>query len=305
MLITRITNTLLSIKERLPANGDWLYVTETPVKTKAMPNDMAIKHNTPAKVLQDIHSDELEVIKLIYERAKSHEAFIYNSGNQVREKAKTLLSTAGFISAILLGVVAFLLSTVVIPRIWIFLVEVFLFLFLSMHFIRSLSIAMQVMTREEYVRSSPSEFLSIPATTNNKDAIKDDIAQIVAYSNQTHEFIRQRGNKLILGQHAFRYGLIYFVILVFFHIIAIGFDRTHEKKDPWQTRFTITENKISSLLSIQEQEKNEIVKLRQKSILSPRESEQHIKRVKQGDSTQKKPTMGMCCCDICNECDSD
>jgi hypothetical protein len=245
MLKGRIKNVFKSIKERLPANGDWLYVTETSYDKTQLPNDIAAKYDTPDKVLKEIRSNGPDVIKLIYEQAKAYEAAIYDGGNQVREKAKALLSTAGFISAILLGVSAFLLSTVIALKIYIFIIEVFLFLLLSTHFIRSLSIALRVMTREEIVRASPSEFLSFPATTDTEeleDAMKLTIARIVAYANQTQEDIRRRANKLILGQHAFRYGLIYFVILIFFHITAMGLHGSSKRMDLRQSKFPIIEN---------------------------------------------------------------
>jgi F0F1-type ATP synthase assembly protein I len=276
MLIKHIKSILLSIKKKLPANGDWLYVTET-ADNEIASCDIADEYDSPEKVLKLFRSNDLDIIKLIYERTSAHEDAINDAGDQVREKAKTLLSTAGFISAILFGVAAFLLSEVATSQFWVFIVEVILFLFLSTHFVRSLSIAMQVMTREEFVRSSPTEFLSLQNGQALANAMKESISQIIAYSNQTQELIRRRLNKLILGQHAFRYGLIYFVALIFFHIVAVGFYGSIEKGDVWKTRFTIIENKLSELVTIQKQGINEIKKMDQEIATIERENKQKNK----------------------------
>ena len=235
----RIRNILKSIKKRLPANGDWLYVTEEPYDITQVSSDIADKYDTPDKVLKEIRSSGPEVTRLIYEQARAYEASICDSGNQVREKAKALLGTAGFISAILLGISAFLLSTAITSKTYIFIVEAFLFLLLTTHFSRSLSIGLQVMTREETVRAAPPEFLSFPETADTEaieNAMRVTISKTVAYANQTQEGTRRRANKLILGQHAFRYGLIFFVILLLFHIVAAGLRSSPERRNIWQSR---------------------------------------------------------------------
>jgi hypothetical protein len=223
------TNWLSHVKSKLPSNGDWLFVTQTPITEQPQQDDLAPKHDTPEKVLKDLRSNDMESIKIIYERAKAHESRIENIGNLTRDKSKTLLSTTSIVSAVFFGVASFFSSSSLKFPWWAISIELIIFILLASQLIRSLVIAMDVMTREQSISASPDEFLASyedsnapggPTVTPLVNVYKNAIAQTVAYSTQTHEYINGRLNRLILGQHAFRYGLVYFVLLIMVHIFA-------------------------------------------------------------------------------------
>lgn len=229
-----MNNILTRFLTKLPYNGDWIFVTESPRNKNDKDIDAETQYDTPSEVLQAIKTNAPEILKLIYDRAKAHELTIHNSADHIRDKAKALLSTVSFLSAVFLGVVPFFLLAVTKFVWWLIAFECLLFLLLASHLIHSLIIAMNVMTREQYVKTSPQEILSVPQHSKRKQiiAIKEATAQIMAYSNQTHEFIRQRGNKLILGQTAFKFGLLYFFIFIFMHISAAIWYGSAKTKDP-------------------------------------------------------------------------
>lgn len=274
-------NWLSKIKSKLPMNGDWLYVTETPSTEQPQQEDLATKHDTPAKVLEDLTSNDIETIKLIYERAKAHESRIENIGNLTRDKAKTLLGSTSLLSAVLFGAASFFSSISTKFSWWAVAFELALFVLLACHLIHSLIVAMDVMTREQSVSASPDEFLSSYEDSNASSdgtmgaqplkAYKNAIAQAVAYANQTHEYIHERKNKLILGQHAFKYGLIYFPVLITFHILAALF---YGNSGPSAQNTVATEQQTKllhsllssqdSLLKILEQSTKDVALLRQR-----------------------------------------
>jgi hypothetical protein len=219
---------ILTLKSRMPLNGDWIFVTETPSKGQIQDNDLAAKHDSPEKVLKSLASDNQDSIKLLYDRAKTYESRIQNIGNLTRDKAKTLLGTVSVVTAVFFGAATFFSSgTSAYPR-WAMLIELLLFLLLSTQLIHSLIIAMDVMTRETSIIASFDEMLK---RYSNRDGVntsllmayKDAIAQMIAYSNQSHFYINSRVNQLILGQHSYRYGLFYFAILIIFHVCVSMF----------------------------------------------------------------------------------
>jgi hypothetical protein len=218
-------NRLLNLKSYLPFNGDWLFVTETPSRKNPVQRDLAVEYDTPENVLNSLTSSNLDLIKFIYERAKAHEIRIENISNQIRDKAKIMLGTVSFVSAIFFGVIPFFTPSTLKLTWWAILTESLLFILLACHMIHSLMIAMDVITREESIVASPNEFLKSYENGIEPDsaiikAYKNAIAQAVAYPIKTHSLLRIRINKLIMGQRAFQYGLIYFVILIFFHVFS-------------------------------------------------------------------------------------
>jgi hypothetical protein len=232
-------------KSQLFLNGDWLFVTETPTTSdEPQSNDLALKFDTPEKVLAHITANDLESIKLIYERTKKSEASVDSIENLTRDKAKTLLGTASFASAIFFGVTSFFSSSSANLPWWIVAVELILFILLACHLIHSLVIGMEVMTREQSINASPDEFLN--SYGSSVEAYKNAIAQTLAYANKSHEFIRKRSNKLILGQRAFQYGLMYFALLVVLHIFSTSYLRMPTAGEQ-QTK------RMESLFSVQDQ----------------------------------------------------
>jgi hypothetical protein len=251
-----VKKSILAVKTKLPFNGDWLFVSDDPPakqhnqeapavnqlggianpeaeKTDIHPENEEIDYCDSRAIRQALYSNELDLIKIIYERAMGHESIISNIASRVYDKAKTLLSTASFASAVLFGVVSFILFGLPRFRGWVIIVEVMLFIILGSHLIRALTIAMSVMTREQLIYTRPSEFLFPTSVGKDKvlDAYKDAIAQIVAYANLTNEKLRERVNKLMTGQHAFRWGLIYFVLLSSFHLVVLTVSPAEQPKD--------------------------------------------------------------------------
>ena len=200
-------------KSKLPLNGDWLFVTVTPVRGDIKHDDIADKFSSIDQVMEHLTSDKLSEsgLMLIYERAKEFAGSVSARADHVRGKASTLLSTSSLVSAVLFGALGFMMSDVSVNPAWIIAIELFLGVEMMCHFIRSLFIAADVMTREVSVEASPSEILSFDSV---ESYLKNAISQSVAYGNMTSEYIRKKVNRLIIGQHAFRYGLIFFAILL-------------------------------------------------------------------------------------------
>jgi len=282
----RFLKKLLFVKHKLPYNGDWLFVTESPIEENNE-QDIACEYDKPDEILKNLKSDNLELAQLTYERAKDYESFIYNSANHIRDKAKTLLSTASFTSALLLIVLSFFLTTIVSFNWWVIVIESILILFLAEHLIRALAIANDAMTREEFIRQSPSELLSI-SSTEKGDSIKayDKLtSQIVAYASQTHEYIRKRGNKLILAQTAFRYGLIYFVIIFIVLLISSSW---YKPQDPWSKLVELEEKILTLTVNNQDKEIEAINELTYEISNLRKNSEQATKNLEKIQKTIKK-----------------
>lgn len=219
---------VLELKKSMLWNGDWLFVTETPPKVQSVKQDLALRHDSPPKVLGSLVTNDLDSIKLIYDRAKAYESRIENIGNLTREKARTLLGTISIVTAVFFGVASFFSSSTLKYPPWAIVIELLLFLLLAAQLIHSLVIAMDVMTREVSINASVDEMLKSDDAPDSDNTpllmlYKNAIAQMIAYSNQTHSYITDRVSKLILGQHAFRYGLVYFTALIFFHIFLSVF----------------------------------------------------------------------------------
>ena len=209
-------------KSKMPFNGDWLFVTEDNTLPQSHEKEQLLaeeKWETPSEVFQKLETEKLEVVKLIYERAKTYEAIVNSRADHVRDKAKSLLGTVSFVSAVLGGVASFLTTSIVKLNGWWFVGELVLLVILGGHLIRALLIAMDVMTREVVITSRKEEFL-LPKSETELHALKCSISQIVTYANQTNELVWARVNQLILGQTAFRYGLLWFSLLLGVQIFA-------------------------------------------------------------------------------------
>ena len=135
--------------------------------------------------------------------------------------------------------------------------------FIITHFIRSFAIAIAVITREETVRSSPEEFLSLPEDKQEINVIKNAIAQKIAYANQTHEYIRKRGNRLIIAQHEFKYGLLFLLFIFIFHIAVIGMINGNKETSESMELIQFESKMTSETLSKQSDQIHEIKELTQ------------------------------------------
>ncbi len=133
-----------------------------------------------------------------------------------------MLSTAGFTSAIILGLTASMFS--ILPKIpfWCVILELLLLFLLISHLLHSLSLAIKSMTKETIVKPQMNELLSIGKPIYDiKEYYKEAISQDAAYSVKTRTMQLKRINELICGQHAFRYGIIYFALILLFNFLLV------------------------------------------------------------------------------------
>ena len=287
--ISNHSNLFLDLKHKLPFNGDWLFVTATPYDGPQDGEGSQPAHDRPDAILRRIKSNDIDVVKLAYERAKAHESAVYETANHVYDKAKALLSSGSFVSAVLLGVVSLLLTALSRLTGWIVGVELLALILMTSHLMRSLYIAMQVMTREESVRTSPEEFLS-PLSASKSSvtrAYKQAISEVVAYSNQTRDLTRKRVNRLILGQHAFRNGLLWFVLFVVVHLGAVTLADKVTPKDSAQQMAEL-EARLSSIASRQDQQATAIAALVDDVSILRKETESLIEQLRQPKEASTK-----------------
>jgi len=276
----------LKLKSKLPYNGDWLFVTGNLPDEEDEQKDLEDDYDAPEKVLQNFNSNNLDVIKITYDRVKAHELRIDNLADQTRDKAKILLTTSSVVSAIFLGVISFFPTSITMFNIWVITIELLIFLLLAAHLIHALIRAISVITREGSVYTPPHELLGNchNAQFSNEDhplsSYKKAISQILAYSNQTHKYILERSNKLILGQHAFKYGLEFFFILIVFHMVAFISSANIRPQDPI-AKLNEFEKKISStIITKQNDIINEINKLIREISLGHQDNKNTIEEMK-------------------------
>lgn len=201
--------------------------------------DLAVEYNDPQKILDSLNKNkchDLEILKLTYERVKSHEQTVYGSADHVRDKAKTMLGTASFTAAILFGVAALFVTAIKGFPLYVLITEFVLFALQITFFGVALYRSVKVMTQEKIVKPSPDEILCCESALKEQpivSAYKNAIAHVLAYANQTHVFIRDRVNMLISAQKMFGYGLICFVLYFSLHFLFLfkyGMPDDTEKK---------------------------------------------------------------------------
>jgi large-conductance mechanosensitive channel len=236
-------------KTRLPANGDWIFVTgDLPGDSPEDPANPEEPFIDVGSVRSSLYSNDPDLIKLVYERAKAYEATISNYTNRVYDKAKTLVGSVSFVSAVLSALVSLLLSSA--SRFgWIVIAIESSILFLMVgHLLRSVSIGLRVITREDLYYTHYNEVLAAASIGQDGlvNAYKDAISQIVSYADRTHEQAWQRVRKLILGQAAFHYGIFFFVLFVAFHLIALALFAKEPAKDPVNKLVELQEKALAS-----------------------------------------------------------
>lgn len=149
------------------------------------------------------------------------------------------------------------------------------------HLIRALLIAMDVMMCEAVITSRKEEF-SLPKSETELHALKCSISQIIAYANQTDESVWKRGNKLILGQAAFRYGLFWFSLLLGVQIFA---GRAVNEIDAKAKANLVSQTEIqSSILAKEEQLLEELRQMKVEIIRIHRAHEDWLKKTAGGQS---------------------
>lgn len=273
-LSRRVSLRLKRVKSKLPLNGDWLYVTENyaPSIEQSLGEE---NWDTPDKVFQEINSGKLEVLKLVYERAKAYESIVNSKADHVRDKAKSLLGTVAFVSAVLLGVTSFLVTSIVKLNGWWFIGELILVSVLGTHLVRALLIAMDVMMREVIITSRKEELL-LQRSETELHALKCLISQIFSYANKTDEFVRERVNKLILGQDAFRYGVVCFALFLVIQIYAGK--KVNEIENKAKSNVLSQTEIQSSILSREEQLLDELRQLKVEIIRIHQDNEDLLKK---------------------------
>lgn len=232
----RVGQRIVKSKSKLPANGDFLFITESPVEEVGQ-DDLAAHYERPDTVRSQVRWDDLDVVKLIYERAKAHESKVEAVATLTRDKAKTLLGASSLLSAIFLGFVSLFSSVMPRFRWWATLIELILFALLASHLLNALLKALGSLTWETSEWPSPRELLlsetDRPDGPSDKPtaAYREAIAQTVAYANKNHGYILTRNKRVQLGQGALRFALIYFALFVGFHIFALTLPRNAAEED--------------------------------------------------------------------------
>jgi hypothetical protein len=156
------------------------------------------------------------VARLIFERAKAHEATVDGISDSVRDKAKTIVGTATFVSAVVLGLISVVLPSFARSETTLLLSSIVLSGLLVSQLVRAIYTALEAMTHESFVSQSSADYLALARSPADLSAAyAESISQIVAFANQSHEHVRHRVNQLILAQHAFKWGLIYFGVIAF------------------------------------------------------------------------------------------
>jgi len=222
---------LLNIKHNLPLNGDFLFVTETPINPEVFSKELVVEYHDPKDVLKDLNSKNEDVVKLIYERALKYNRDVEFISENLKKKGEILLRMTSFVSAIFLGILSFI-STNISKNIntWILLIICIFFVFMGIHLISSLIRSIKVMTREESILSSPQQivFKNNETITNEKlgsilNAYKIATADIVSNTCMTHSLINKNINMIIIAQNSFVYGLLFFMLIVGLQLSALLF----------------------------------------------------------------------------------
>lgn len=238
---SRVGKRILQFKSKLPANGDFLFVTETPARGGQEDIDLADRYKHRNAVLNQLRSNDLDVIKLIYERAKIYESKVEMVDTVTRDKAKTLVGVSSLTSAIFLGFVSAFSSAIPKFNWWILLIELLLFIFLASHLLNALLKALESLTREVSEWPGPQDFLLSRVDVKPYFAFSEAIAQIVSSACKNLGYIHERNNKVQIAQHAFYYALIYFLVFVMFHILALSIPLNTNIDDPMKKAFASME----------------------------------------------------------------
>ncbi len=251
------------IKSKLFLNGDWLYVTLDKQKVdnevnldEIDLNEALLNENENLAKIKD--ADE-QTLKLMYERVLIAESSSRERADTVRDKAKALLGTSTFVSAILFGISTYFIPLIFKNPFYILVFESILLFLMFAHFTRSLMAAMSVLLRESYFEFPPAEILNIKGTLT--EIYKKNIAVLLACIAETQKFTTSKVNKLILGQDSFRYGLCYLFIIFFIHNLTIFLDLNNLQKTSNVSDSLFFNGKFNSLEDSNMVNKRNILKL--------------------------------------------
>jgi len=221
----KLINIILKIKSYLPFNGDFLYVTEN-IQSSSTEKDISNDFDKSNIIIKKLKSNEKDILELTYKMSLDYYNSILDKSDKVREKAKVIVSSSSFISAVIIALSS---SVVIVNKTishqWLLYIEFILYLMTIMHLIRSLMIAITVIRREESIEISPLDIVEVAKYTDKKKLgliYKEISSKMIAYANNTHEFIRKRVNQLILSQTSYKYGIFYFVLFMVLHVFILN-----------------------------------------------------------------------------------
>jgi hypothetical protein len=226
----KIVQRLLNVKSVLPFNGDWLFATESLKPKDPDERDLAAEFSDYKVFLREMHTTDLPVLQVIYERAKAYSDMIHKGADSVRTRAIAILSASSFVSAIILFISSLLISLKDRGNRWVTCFLMILFLGTVWHLVRSLLLSVDVVQKETLVEVSPLDISNLGSY--NEACVgrlyKELSAQLVANASQSQDFIRKKANRLILGQCELRWGVGFFVTFLF---LSVGLSIFHTKPD--------------------------------------------------------------------------
>jgi hypothetical protein len=163
--------------------------------------------------------------KMLYQHAKDEMKEVISRRSTVHDKAKQLLGSTSFTLAIISASLALLHEWYAIVPWWNALIMLLLFAWVVSHFLRSLILSIQLITRDEVISVPTQQFVKILSAP--KDAYKNGriyvhlAAQTRAAAAATSRRVRGRVNQIILAQTSFRWGLTLLPMLVAWNALAI------------------------------------------------------------------------------------
>lgn len=244
---------LLRWKSKLPANGDWLFVTEElseEPSTGETGQDLSARYDEYQNLVEDTKALQSEpAIKFFYEKAKEFENWVYKGRADIRDKAKVLLGAASFVSAILATSVSIIANSVSMQTAWARLVCAGIVTLMGAHFLRAIYVALGLLIREESVTTSLPEMIKACSADEN-EALKILATKTIHYANLTDTVVLRQGNRLIVSQHAFRWGLLYAFLLT---VLCVFYFTHHPKADPTGRVVSAVESVNTSISSLEKE----------------------------------------------------
>ncbi|MCG6170205.1 hypothetical protein [Leptospira sanjuanensis] len=233
--MNKVIKLITKTKSKICLNGDWLFVTESPVgKTKDSDISLGYRNNEiNYKKIKILDQKKLEVM---HHDAKEFYNNTIDRMNVTRDKAKVFLSASSFVSAVIMGIFGQLATLKEQMPNWLIIIISVFFLLSTIHLIRSLYLTAKSITREQFIAIPPSSIIVEDSRGYlTSKYYKEMIANYIAYAIQTQDYIRNRNNSIILGQHSFLYGLFYFSISVFGLILSLHFKNNVQKSNIFES----------------------------------------------------------------------
>jgi len=230
-LIKTVGGILVHYKSKLPSNGDWLWVSFEGEATEGKVIESV------DDVIGQIQTNDSDVLSLMYERSKNFETRIISNISDTRDKAKSLLTMSSFAATTVFAVAAVLSSTIRIQA-GLAVIVIALYVLLCSHLFHALCKALQVLTREDVVYASHDDIVG--NEDERSPALRKAIAETLVFARQTRRKSAGRVGDLLVGLTSFRYGLVYFFLMVALNvgiIICSNVEVTQDKETERRNRF--------------------------------------------------------------------